>query len=183
MKIIPKLLLYYSLVVIVLLFVVGLITSRSNSSIFAQLLFLPVLVYFALSAFKRNEEIILSKKRVEITIATVLLVLLLGVSINNIRNKKSVSLDTEVLPNSPLIFEKDVEAEVVQEQKDYLMAKLDDPNSFVNIRSQDSVNSEVIAQGLPNQIYEIVDHQEKWYKIVVDETLQGWVHGDFVLVQ
>jgi len=182
MKIIPKLLLYYSLVVIVLLFAVGLITSRTNSSIFAQLLFFPVLVYFVLSVFKGNEEIILSKKRVEITIASVILVLLLGVSINNIRNKKSVSLDAEVTPNNPLIFEKD-EEKVVQEQTDYLIVKLDDPNSFVNIRSQDSVNSEVIAQGLPNQVYEIVDHQEKWYKIVVDETLQGWVHGDFVLVQ
>ncbi len=56
------------------------------------------------------------------------------------------------------------------------------PTGFLNVRSDASVNGEVVDKVDPGDIYTYLDEQNGWYKIKLSNGDEGWVSGDYVTV-
>jgi hypothetical protein len=57
---------------------------------------------------------------------------------------------------------------------------LDTPTGFLNVRSEPSVDGDIVTTVAPGDTYEYSDTQDGWYKITTDDGSVGWVSGDYV---
>ena len=54
--------------------------------------------------------------------------------------------------------------------------------SFVNVRAEPAMNSEIIIKTKIGSTFSFLQIQNNWYKIAVREGVEGWVFGDYVKV-
>ncbi len=54
--------------------------------------------------------------------------------------------------------------------------------SFVNVREEPTTNSKIIATVNPNDTFEFSEVRDNWYKIVVQEGIEGWVSGNYIKI-
>ncbi len=52
----------------------------------------------------------------------------------------------------------------------------------VNVRQEPNTNSPIIAKVKPSDTFEFSEIQDNWYKIVVQEGVEGWVSGNYIKV-
>lgn len=54
--------------------------------------------------------------------------------------------------------------------------------SFINVREEPTTNSKIIATVNPNDTFEFSEVRDNWYKIVVQEGIEGWVSGNYIKI-
>lgn len=57
---------------------------------------------------------------------------------------------------------------------------LDTPTGFLNVRSEASVDGDIVTKVNPGETYEYSEVENGWYKITLDDGSIGWVSGDYV---
>ena len=57
---------------------------------------------------------------------------------------------------------------------------LDTPTGFLNVRSDPSVDGDIVTTVAPGDTYEYSDTQDGWYKITTEDGSVGWVSGEYV---
>lgn len=170
--------LVYSTIIILFLFVVGLVTSRSNTALLFQLLLLPIALYLISEIVKIRRSEIDFKPSVLI-IAVLGFILLTIISIANISNfepeKPSVANNKSITTISL------TENEGVQpEESKYIFIELNSDTGFVNIRSEANSNSESIGQAIQGERFELIEEMEEWYKIKTTKAV-GYINKDFAV--
>ncbi len=57
---------------------------------------------------------------------------------------------------------------------------LDTPTGFLNVRSEPSIDGDIVTTVNPGETYAYLEEQNGWYKITVEDGSIGWVSGDYV---
>lgn len=57
---------------------------------------------------------------------------------------------------------------------------LDTPTGFLNVRSEPSIDGDIVTKVNPGETYGYLEVQNGWYKITVEDGSIGWVSGDYV---
>ncbi|MBU1868623.1 PEGA domain-containing protein [Patescibacteria group bacterium] len=53
------------------------------------------------------------------------------------------------------------------------------PTGFLNVRSGPSLNASIIGKVYPGSSYEFLEERTGWYKIRIDNQVQGWVYAQY----
>jgi len=101
-----KTLLYYSLILSLGFFVVGIVTSRESSTILINLFYLPILLYLAHSAISKGQSGIREKKDSAYMLVIFLFLSLFFLGVFNVYKykQKNIPLKEEVI-SSPIIIQ------------------------------------------------------------------------------
>ncbi|MDA1316474.1 MAG: PEGA domain-containing protein [bacterium] len=57
---------------------------------------------------------------------------------------------------------------------------LDTPTGFLNVRAEPSVSGNKVSEVKPGEEYVYAEEDDGWYKILLENEENGWVHGDYV---
>ena len=90
----------------------------------------------------------------------------------------------EIVPEEKIVPEEAVpeeEEELVEEKiiKVVVQAKI----SRLNVRKGPGISYPIIAKVYPGEVYQLLQEQDEWYKINIDEQTQGWVFARYVSKQ
>lgn len=98
-----KILLYYSTLLSVVILVVGIVTSRSNSGILINVFILPVVLYLLYSIFRKGESEISSQKDSGVMMSVLIFVILFIVGVYRVyssqKPKEIINNETPMILN------------------------------------------------------------------------------------
>jgi len=57
------------------------------------------------------------------------------------------------------------------------------PIGWVNVRADAGTQFKILGKAIPGKSYEILEEKGSWYKIKLDEKIEGWVTSQYVAVQ
>lgn len=106
MKLVTKSLLYYSLILSLAFFVVGIVTSRGGNGIIMNLFYLPTLLYLAYLSINSKDFELREKKDSALMAAVVIFVVLFLVGVFNIYNfQQNINKQETMETMSPIIIQ------------------------------------------------------------------------------
>lgn len=79
--------------------------------------------------------------------------------------------------------EKEASEEAQKAESGTTIEILNTPTGTLNVRSEPSVNGDLVTTVNPGETYEYSDTQDGWYKIMTEDGSVGWVSGDYVQEQ
>ena len=178
MRYLSTVLRFYSLLFAASITLIGIVTSRTTTSLIFPLLFTPVLAYFAISVVTKTDNELLSKKSNQLWIFAVLFGLLLFLGISNLRENSTSQYEA---PSSPIIFSNQTAPEVPEEPAPVktLTISLAD-KTYVDIRISPLENSESIGKAYDGEVIEYLGKSGFWYEVQYSSNQSGWIHEDFV---
>jgi len=100
---------------------------------------------------------------------------------NSMNGQENVVANSSQQESSEVSSIKDLSALFANSKKKYV--SLDDSASkWLNVRVASSTKAAIITKIYPKNAYELIEDQETWYKIKVDETQEGWVNAAYVKI-
>lgn len=181
---------YCSLFVIVLL-ISGLSSVRSFSSFTTQLLFLPIsghFIYEIIKRFKKDTSGLghtkhgysHTSKKVLIPIVASLFFLLLIISVLKIGTKSAGTIISPLSQISSVPKAKSSPNLASDSAKiKTLSISAEDNETKVNIYEKASALSKIVHKAADNDSFQILSYENKWYKIVINDKINGYVHEHF----
>lgn len=181
---------YCSLFVIVLL-ISGLSSAHSFSSFTTQLLFLPIsghFIYEIIMRLKKNSSdsrrakhgYSHTSKKILIPFVACLFFLLLIISVLKIGTKSASTIISPLsqissMPkakSSPNLASGSANIKT-------LSITAEDTEAKVNIYEKASALSKIVHKAADNDSFKILSYENKWYKIVINDKTNGYVHEHF----
>lgn len=173
-----KILFYYCLLLALFISISGIISSKNTSSLLFQLFFMPITIYFIYSVLiqffdKKTKPIISSTiNRGTLFITIVLFLFLVVTSIIRI-TKKPPKLTKQpvkiVLSPSPKLV-----------ITPYLRVKSEYLKDVINVRKSATSTSTIIGILDTGKKYQIISKKDRWYEIIYDQGLNGFVNEKFI---
>ena len=80
------------------------------------------------------------------------------------------------LSATPKVEEKKTE----QDKKETTLKIKETPTGFLNVRSEASVNGEIVDKVDPGETFNYTAEQDGWYKITLSSGEEGWVSGEYI---
>ena len=169
---IKNILFFYSLALAVFVSISGFVgAGKLQASIF-QIIFLPVVLYFFIKAIK-----IIRKKEGSggnlgtsvVFFSLIILTLLLGTSLNKIFFAKKETPPTPASSSVPS------PTPSPQEALKKIVVVIEDSSPSVNIRQKPTIYSEIIKKVNDGDIYEALEEEAEWFKIKLEEGLEGYI--------
>jgi len=190
-----KILVYYCFLLAVFITISGIVSAKSFSELLPQVVFLPVTIYLGFMAVKtlRQKKLKKAEKRnggkgrLRLTKAYfyILLVfsILLAISIIHVFKDTQSKIATNNTPQSinnsppsisatPIPFSK-LENQIDQVQ--YVYVNPDNELSVVNIHDSPSVLAKVIKKAKYNDKYKLIEEDDRWYKIELEDMSFGYL--------
>ncbi len=182
---------YCSLFVIVLL-ISGLSSVHSFSSFTTQLLFLPISGHFIYEIVKKLKKDTSASghskhgyshtsKKILIPLVACLFFLLLIVSVLKIGTKSASTIISPLSQISSIPKAKS-SPNLASESANVktLSIAAEDTEAKVNIYEKASALSKIVHKAADNDSFKILSYENKWYKIVINDKISGYVHEHFV---
>ena len=76
--------------------------------------------------------------------------------------------------------EESVEEDVTEVVEESLVEVLDTEVGYLNVRSEASVDGEILTTVNPVEQYEFTEQENGWYLILLEDGTEGWVSGDYL---
>ena len=126
-------------------------------------------------------DVFLRLRIFELVVAAVVLVLLVGLGIRNIRVSEARTADS-MPPSEPSVAQEGLEAEIVKFEEvepKMVVIKIDDGSTGVNIRQNPTTQSEEIGKAKDGETFEFVSMNSGWYEVKLDDNSTGFVSGQY----
>ncbi len=75
------------------------------------------------------------------------------------------------------------DGEEIDENAEELVVILDTPTGFLRVRAEASTGAPEITQVKPGEEYLLLDKQEDWYEIQIDEETTGWISSQYATLK
>ena len=107
----------------------------------------------------------------------------------NVENEPEV-IETEIIDSAENATQEAVEA-VIEEALPEETAKEDDiahievletETGWLNVRATPDLTADIVTQIYPGESYPLLDENEKWYKISVDDKIIGWIFKAYAII-
>lgn len=163
------LLFFYSLALALFISVSGFWGTKRPETLVFQLIFLPVVLYFLINTiriFKKKNNLRGNLGPGATFISVIILIVLLGTSLNRIFFAKKTALPTPasaLLPSpTPLPSKK-------------VIIVIEDGSPTVNIREKATIYSDIVKKVEKGSIFDLLEEEKEWFKIRWDEKSEGYV--------
>jgi hypothetical protein len=170
----------------------GLSSVHSFSSFTTQLLFLPISGHFIYEIVKKLKKDTSASghskhgyshtsKKILIPLVACLFFLLLIVSVLKIGTKSASTIISPLSQISSIPKAKS-SPNLASESANVktLSIAAEDTEAKVNIYEKASALSKIVHKAADNDSFKILSYENKWYKIVINDKISGYVHEHFV---
>lgn len=159
----------------------GIIASKNIGSLFFQLLFIPITIYFTYSVFiqffdkKAKPVVSTTTNRGALFFTLVLFLILLVISITRVIKKPGSQLPTT--KHQPLTKLSPSPKVIITP---YLKVKDEYEEDIINVRQSASSASKILGVLDSKAKYRIVSKNNEWFEILFNKGVKGFVHEKFV---
>jgi len=193
-KILSILFFTYCVIASLFLTISGAFTARTVGSVVFQILFLPVVAYFAIETLARirkkpaSEENTpsLSKKQITTIIAIFIILFVFGIVNVNIKaqNDNQTAPLQDPQSSSPLVYPANQDgSNALHEPNLKLIVVIKDGSPSVNIVEKASVYSDVIGKAQNGEVYEYTQKINGWYEIKINDEEVGYIFEDYIEIE
>ncbi len=177
-----KTLFYYCFLATVFIAVSTIFAGLRSGNILVSLLFLPVILYFAITIIKQrgSPQSHFSVKKKELAILAVLFLVLFGIGFLRVSSFSGPKIRTSsrlmIKTPLPLVSPKAVE----QKANKTITIEIGKAVSYINIREKPITSSKIIGKAVTGDRFQSSLQEKDWYQISLKDGITGWISAEFV---